>query len=57
MLYELYYLKNLYKLYHRKEDEIKMLIHINEVYFGKKPEIIAIENQLDKFRHNYMGNI
>ena len=32
-----------------------MLISINEVYFGKTPEIMAIENQLDKFRRNYMG--
>lgn len=32
-----------------------MFININEVYFGKTPEIMAIENQLDKFRRNYMG--
>lgn len=29
---------------------------LNEVYFGKTPEILAIEKQLDKFRNKYMGS-
>ena len=29
--------------------------NINEVYFGKTPEIKAIEDQLDKFRKSYIG--
>ena len=29
---------------------------INEVYFGKTPELLAIEKQLDKFRNKYMGS-
>lgn len=39
-----------------------MLININEnkifqeVYFGKTPEILALENQLDKFRSRYVGS-
>ena len=28
---------------------------VNEVYFGKTPELIAIENQLDIFRNKYMN--
>lgn len=28
---------------------------VNEVYFGKTPELIAIENQLDIFRNKYIG--
>lgn len=28
---------------------------INEVYFGKTPELMAIEKQLDVFRNKYMG--
>ena len=28
---------------------------LNEVYFGKSTELIAIQNQLDKFRNKYMG--
>ena len=31
------------------------LENINEVYFGKTPEIQAIEDQLDKFRKSYIG--
>ena len=30
---------------------------LNEVYFGKTPEMKKIENQLDKFRQKYMGCI
>ena len=29
---------------------------INEVYFGKTPELQKIENQLGKFRSKYMEN-
>ena len=35
-------------------DKTSMLQAINEVYFGKTPEILAIEKQLDKFRGKYM---
>ena len=28
---------------------------LNEVYFGKTKEMLAIENQLDKFRNKYLG--
>jgi hypothetical protein len=31
------------------------LHNIDEVYFGKSPELIAMENQLDIFREKYMG--
>lgn len=30
--------------------------YLQEVYFGKTPEILALENQLDKFRSRYLGN-
>ena len=30
--------------------------YLQEVYFGKTPEILALENQLDKFRSKYLGN-
>jgi len=33
----------------------EQLENINEVYFGKTPEIQAIEDQLDKFRKFYIG--
>lgn len=38
-------------------DKTSMLQAINEVYFGKTPEILAIEKQLDKFRNKYMTEI
>ena len=36
-------------------DKTSMLQAINEVYFGKTPEILAMEKQLHKFRSKYMG--
>lgn len=35
-------------------DKTSMLQAINEVYFGKTPEILAMEKQLHKFRNKYM---
>ena len=36
-------------------DKTSMLQAINEVYFDKTPEILAMEKQLHKFRSKYMG--
>ena len=44
------------KVYDMNNNSInEQLENINEVYFGKTPEIQAIEDQLDKFRKSYIG--